>query len=54
MSSNSKNRYAASFAALTAELSIKCLEVNDLNFEFVFLEHLGQDGSGEKGFESLN
>jgi hypothetical protein len=39
---------------LSLELSIKRLEVNDLNFEFVFLEHLGQDGSGEKGFELLN
>jgi hypothetical protein len=29
------------------------LEVHDLNFEFVFPEHLTQDGSGEKGLEIL-
>jgi len=35
----------------TPELWIKRLEGNDLIFEFVFPEHLGHDGSGEKGFE---
>jgi hypothetical protein len=30
------------------------MEVNDLNFELVFLEHLRQDGSGEIGFEALD
>jgi hypothetical protein len=29
------------------------MEANDLIFEFVFLEPLRQDGSGEKGFEIL-
>lgn len=38
----------------TPELWIKRLEVNDLNFEFVFHEYPGQDGSGEKGFETLD
>jgi hypothetical protein len=33
---------------------IERLEVDDLNFELVFLERLRQDGSGEKGFESLD
>jgi hypothetical protein len=33
---------------------IERLEVNDLNFELAFLERLRQDGSGEKGFESLD
>jgi hypothetical protein len=35
------------------ELRITPLEVNDLIFEFVFRECLGQDGSGEQGFEIL-
>jgi hypothetical protein len=30
------------------------MEVNDLIFEFVFPEHMGEDGSGEKGFETLD
>src|ERR1700722_8451213 len=29
------------------------LEVNDLNFEFVFPEYLVQDGSGEKGLQGV-
>jgi hypothetical protein len=33
---------------------IERLEVTDLIFEFVFPERLRQDGSGEKGFESLD
>ena len=28
------------------------MEVNDLNFELVFPEHLRQHGSGEKGFDT--
>jgi hypothetical protein len=51
--SNRVDGCAASFAALTPENWIKCLEVNDLIFEFVFPERLGQDGSGEKGFAAL-
>jgi hypothetical protein len=46
--------YAATLAALTSELQIKCLEVNDLNFELAFPERVGQDESGEKGFEILD
>jgi hypothetical protein len=42
------------FAAPRPESSITHLEVNDLNFEFVFPEYLGQDGSGEKGFQGVN
>jgi hypothetical protein len=30
------------------------LEVNDLNFEFVFPVYVRQDGSGEEGIETLN
>ena len=30
------------------------LEVNDLNFELAFPERVGQDESGEKGFEILD
>jgi hypothetical protein len=44
---------AASLAALTPELRIRRLEVNDLNFEFVFPELVRQDGSGEIGCETL-
>ena len=40
--------------ALRPESRIKRLEVNDLIFEFVFPEHPGQDGSGEKGFETVD
>jgi len=30
------------------------MKANDSIFEFVFRECLRQDGSGEKGFETLN
>jgi hypothetical protein len=35
-------------------MGIHCLEENDSIFEFVFPFRLREDGSGEKGFESLN
>jgi hypothetical protein len=43
-----------SIAAVAPELWIRCLEVHDSIFEFVFPERLGHDGSGEKGFETLD
>jgi hypothetical protein len=42
-----ETKNAATFAADPPEIWIKHLEVNDLNFEFVFSEHLRHDGSGE-------
>ena len=42
------------FAATASELGIHRLEENHSIFEFVFPFHLREDGSGEKGFESLN
>jgi len=36
------------------ELWIKRLEVNHLNFELALPDCLRQDGSGEKGFETLD
>jgi hypothetical protein len=52
MDSRGGDERASSFTAFTPEFWIKLLEVNDLIFEFVFPECLGQDGSGEKGFET--
>jgi hypothetical protein len=46
--------FAAIFAAISPELGIKRLEANDSIFEFVFPKQLGEDGSGEKGFETLD
>jgi hypothetical protein len=42
------------FTPLALELRIKRLEVYDLNFELVFPECIGQDESGEIGFETLD
>jgi hypothetical protein len=42
------------FAATASELGIHRLEENYSIFEFVFPFHLREDGSGEKGFESLD
>jgi hypothetical protein len=42
------------FVPISPELGIKPLEVNDSIFEFVFPKYLGEDGSGEKGFETLD
>jgi hypothetical protein len=44
----------SAFAWITSELGIHRLEENHSIFEFVFPFHLREDGSGEKGFESLN
>jgi hypothetical protein len=47
------SRISANVAS-ALESGIKPLEANDSIFEFVFPLQLGEDGSGEKGFETLD